>query len=110
MKISTVCAVLALSVFPLAKAFAYSDAHNQATNLFRSSSEPTALDAVWTDKAVFKVGVVDDGSNRDGYAQYVCEVLADKGFKGAGVLVRVIDLAHLEKTEEWRNLGTAFCR
>lgn len=87
----------------------YSDQHEKVKTYFLGNDEPTAKDAVWTDKGVFKVGVLNDGSSRDGYAGYVCQVLIDHGFKGRGVLVRVIDIARLVSTGEWVNLGTAFC-
>jgi hypothetical protein len=91
---------------------AYSASQNQISveDYFKSDEEPKVLDALWTDKAIFKVGVRDDGTGRDGYAQYVCLVLNTKGFKGKNILVRVIDLPKLIATDEWINLGTAFCK
>ncbi|KMK51567.1 hypothetical protein RO21_05570 [[Actinobacillus] muris] len=78
--------------------------------IFLSDEEPKVKDAVWTSDFVFKVGVKDDGTKRDGYAQYVCLVLAENGFTGKDVLVRVIDIDKLRKTGEWINLGTAKCQ
>jgi ABC-type sulfate transport system permease subunit len=91
---------------------AYSASKNQTAveDYFKSSEEPKVLDALWTDEAIFKVGVRNDGSGRDGYAQYVCLVLNSKGFKGKDILVRVIDLPKLIASDEWVNLGTAFCK
>ena len=78
--------------------------------LFQSSDEPTAKDAVWTAKDIFKVGVIDDGSRRGGYAQYVCSVLADEGFKGQGVWVQIIDVVKLTRSGSWVKLGEARCQ
>lgn len=77
---------------------------------FKGSKEPTAKDAAWTSNTTFKVGVLDDGSPRDGYAMYVCEVLHENGFKGRKILVRIIDIAKLVRTGKWINLGTAWCQ
>lgn len=40
-------------------------------------SEPKVTDAVITDANVLYASVNDDGSRRDGYASYLCEVLSD---------------------------------
>ena len=77
---------------------------------FIGSDEPRVIDALWTDKHVFKVAMASDGSNRDGYAQYVCQVLYKHGYKGEGVLVRVVDYPRLVKTGDWVNMGTAQCK
>jgi hypothetical protein len=76
---------------------------------FKGYSEKTTKDATWTGKDVFKVGVVDDGSNRDEYAQYVCQVLYRHGFGGAGILVQVIDVQKRGGVEPWVILGEALC-
>jgi hypothetical protein len=77
---------------------------------FISSEEPNVIDALWTDKHVFKVGMVSDGSNRDGYAQHVCQVLYDYDYKGDSILVRVIDYPRLLDGDGWVNLGSAQCK
>lgn len=74
---------------------------------FISNEEPRVKDAIWSDKKVFKIGVIDDGSSRDGYAQYVCTIL--KGHKLKNILVRVIDYQKVIDGE-WVNLGTAHCK
>lgn len=78
--------------------------------LFQSSEEKTAKDAVWTSKNIFKVGVFDNGSRRDGYASYVCQVLYEHGFKGRGVWVQVIDILKLTQHSKWVKLGEARCQ
>ncbi|MDG6881068.1 Uncharacterised protein [Phocoenobacter uteri] len=95
---------------PFASADNLDKAREDVKNYFISDSEPKVIDAIWTSSNTFKVGVVDDNTNRDGYAQYVCMELNDKGFKGKNVLVRVIDIQKLTQTGEWVNLGTAYCQ
>lgn len=74
-----------------------------------SRDEPTSKDAVWTADDVFKVGVIDDGTDRSGYAEYVCNVLYDYGFKEKKVWVQVIDIVKLTRTNKWEKLGEAHC-
>lgn len=40
-------------------------------------SEPKIKDVLITDANVLYASVIDDGTNRDGYAEYVCQVLSD---------------------------------
>jgi len=40
-------------------------------------SEPKVKDAVITDANVLYVSVIDDETNRNGYAEYICEVVKD---------------------------------
>lgn len=40
-------------------------------------TEPKVKGAIFTDANVLYVDVLDDGSKRDGYASYLCEVLRD---------------------------------
>jgi hypothetical protein len=87
-----------------------SDAKREQIRLhFKGNSENTTKDATWTGKDVFKVGVVDDGSNRDAYARYVCRVLYGHGFEGAGVSVQVIDIQKRGGVEPWVILGEVRC-
>lgn len=56
---------------------------------------------------MFKVGVINNGASRDGYAQYICEVVSEAGLRG--VSVQVIDIQKLVKTNKWEKLGEHFC-
>ncbi len=89
---------------------AQSSAHEKVKRHFQSGAEPTTKDAVWTQDDIFKVGVLNDGSRRDGYASYVCEVLYDYGFRGAKIQVQVIDIQKLVSEGSWDRLGRAYCR
>lgn len=78
--------------------------------IFIGPEEPKVKDAIWTQKGVFKVGVIDDGTNRSGYANYVCEVLYEHGFKGKKVWVQVLDVVKLARDGDWVKLGEARCQ
>jgi competence protein ComGC len=80
----------------------------QTTGYFISDYEPTTKDALWTQDGVFKVGVLNDGTSRDGYAQYVCEVLRSDFGIDSKVLIRVIDVMQVQNSN-WVNLGSAYC-
>lgn len=100
-----------LAAFPVAsQGSKYSARHESIEAHFKGSAEPTAKDALWTSRNIFKVGVMDNGSNRDGYAQYVCNELYARGFKGERVWVQIIDIAKLVRTDKWVKLGEAHCQ
>ena len=81
----------------------------EVVTYFQSSQEPTSKDALWTASDIFKVGVIDNGSSRDGYAQYVCSTLAEFGLS-RGTWVQVIDIVKLTQKNKWVKLGEAHCR
>lgn len=70
--------------------------------------EKKVKDATWNSRGFpsLIVGVWDDKTRRDGYAQYLCGVLKDHGVKGGKV--RILDQAAALK-DEWTELGTADC-
>ncbi|KAA2240322.1 hypothetical protein F0L74_29620 [Chitinophaga agrisoli] len=63
--------------------FSCGTAENPATNpnnqeaLTEVKKEPKIKDAVITEANVLYAAVDDDGTRRDGYAQYLCQVLAE---------------------------------
>lgn len=86
------------------------DQRQEITDYFLSGEEPTVLDATWTADKIFKIGVKDDGSRRDGFAEYACiEINNQFNAKEQGVWVQVIDYNKLMKTNEWVKLGEAHC-
>ena len=76
---------------------------------FIGSDEPKVLDALWSDDNIFKVVVAVDGSNPNDYAQHVCQVLHNKGFKDDALLVDVVDIEKPFLNDSWANIGTAQC-
>lgn len=60
----------------------------------------------------WQVGVVDDGSRRDGYAEYLCIMLDELGAVDNQSRIRVVDIAALESSSgDFRSaaLGEADC-
>lgn len=102
--------ILVISIPSYSFAQSFGAKHDKAVKIFQGNQEPTAKDAVWTQRDIFKVGVINDGTSRNGYAQYVCEVLYDEGFKGQGVWVQVIDIVKLNNSGKWVKLGEARCQ
>ena len=54
------------------------DEPNNKSALEEIQKEPKVLDAIITDANVLYVSVKDDGTKRDGYAGYLCEILREK--------------------------------
>lgn len=69
-------------------------------------AEPKVISAAWQDESLpsLLVGVADDGSRRDGYAEYICQVLAEQRVYGG--VVHVLDGHAEERTE----LGEHWCK
>ena len=88
----------------------YSPQHDEVLRYFTSGQEPKVKDALWTSRDIFKVGLLNDGTSRDGYAGYVCEVLYEHGFKGKAIWVQAIDIAVLKRTGKWVKLGESHCK
>ncbi len=78
-------------------------------NYFKSDQEPTVKDAVWTSNSTFKVGVLDNGTNRSGFASYICEVLRSDFKIKEDVIISIIDIAKLVNTGQWITLGKKYC-
>lgn len=73
-----------------------------------SPEEPKIKDAVWmTDKNLY-IGVIDDGSNRSGLADYVCSIATEKG--APAELVKVVDIVKVKRDGKFHELGKSYCR
>lgn len=81
------------------------DKKQQVVNHFKG--DKTIKDSVWASASTFRVGVLDDGSSRDGLAQYVCQEL--NALNVHKVTVKVIDIQALVSTNKWIDLGQANC-
>ncbi|KTE24423.1 MULTISPECIES: hypothetical protein [unclassified Sphingopyxis] len=77
------------------------------------ASEPKIKDLSYdaTNTVQWNVGVLDDGSRRTGYAQYVCQVLQEKGALAGRTHVRIVDIAKVAQGSDFRdaNLGHVIC-
>lgn len=107
-RIALLSAAIALSISATAQA-GYSPEHDKAQRHFQSDAEPTAKDAIWTAPDIFKIGVQDNGANRDGYAEYACSVLNEHGFAGKRIWVQIIDIDKLVREQRWVKLGETWC-
>ena len=88
----------------------YAESREDAVKYFKSDQEKTTKDATWGSKTDFRVGVLNDGSNRDGYARYVCSVLMDDfGFRNKNLHVGVYDIAKLAYQKKWIRIGRHYC-
>ncbi len=74
-----------------------------------AKAEPKISEATWSNDDSFWVLVDDDGSSRDGYAEYVCILANDAGRPdGRFVAVTVWDRASAS-TSNPKQLGKAYC-
>jgi hypothetical protein len=99
-----------LGCFFMQSAWADSSADKQAIAQKLIRTEPKVKDAYWSNGSTLLVGVLDDGSRRDGYASYVCEVLYEEGLRGKAIFVKVIDILKIVKENSRVVLGEARCR
>lgn len=76
-------------------------------NYLKSGQEPSVKDAMWSTDYVLKLGMLNNGSNRDGFASYMCQELADRGIRN--VTVHVVDIVKLTMTGKWVKMGEANC-
>lgn len=105
-----IIALVAASCANPAFSYAADPAREAVAKHFIGPSENIAKDAAWTSRRMFKVGVIDNGTSRDGYAQYVCQIVREHGIADPDLRVQVIDIAKLVRTDKWVKLGEAACR
>jgi len=84
--------------------------YDKIVTFFQGETEPKALDATWDSKTSFKIGVVDDGSNWENYANHACEILYNEELKGQAIEVKIIDIHQLAYKKRWVTLGHATCK
>lgn len=101
-------ALLLIFILVIACTAAGISAREKIKQQFKGPEEPTAKDAIWTSETMFKVGVIDNGLDRSGYADYVCGEINAAGIRQ--VDVQIIDIAKLARQNKWVKLGTAKCR
>lgn len=101
-----VVALIALA--PESEPWQPSAAQREVVAYLMSDEEPTVKDAIWTSGYMLKAGVLNDGNSRNGFAQYLCEVLRERDLH-RGTTVQVIDIARLARDGDWVTLGQARC-
>lgn len=108
MRLISVFSTVVLALPLLASAAPSQDQKDFATFLVKSGKEPKVKDATWmTDKNLY-VGVTNDGTRRDGFADYICSVADDHGLKPQ--MVKVIDVVKVVRTGKFVELGKAYCK
>ena len=80
---------------------------------FMNNDEPAVKDATWKDKGseVLYLGVLNDKGNRDGYADYACQILIDDfDMAGRGIQVHIMDIVKIANDGKWVQLGKSICK
>ena len=77
---------------------------------FKSDEEPSVKDALFPNNTL-KLGMHNDGSNRDGFAEYACQILQSEFNVDVNelVIVNIIDIDKLVRTDKWKSIGKANC-
>lgn len=77
---------------------------------FKSDEEPSVADALFPNSTL-KLGMHNDGSNRDGFAKYACQILQSDFDVDVNelVIVNIIDIDKLVRTDKWVDIGKANC-
>lgn len=101
---------LTSAAIPCAMAQYKADESRQAAITAIKKDSSKVKDALWTSATRLKIGVLDDGTPRHGFASYTCGLLTELGFTDIKVTVDVIDIAKLVQTNKWHTLGTARCQ
>ena len=90
----------------------YSTKGGQDAALKEVRKEPKVKAAIITDAGVLYVCVLDDGTKRDGYAQYLCEVLSD--YNTTVEMVKVVKFGSTDDPDRDNAygvlLGKAYCK
>ncbi len=76
---------------------------------FLGENKRIAKDAMWSTANVFRVGVIDDGTNRDLLASAYCQDVRDAGITGS-VTVNIMDIVKITRQNKWVKLGSQQCR
>ena len=101
---------LILTVLLVPGSFASASAGNwreQAISVLKT--EPKVVDAMFTQDISLWVSMKDDGSRRDGYAEYVCLALYEAGMQnGDFVVIKILDAAALTR-DKMVELGRFEC-
>ncbi|QLG90725.1 hypothetical protein HZF02_01615 [Pseudomonas yamanorum] len=77
------------------------------TYLVKSGEEPKVKDATWATDSNLYVGVIDDTTRRDGFADYICSVAVDHGLSPD--LIKIIDIVKLVRTGKFVEIGKSNC-
>lgn len=112
-RLSLLACAIHVAAAPLADAADRPDwmspSHAAVVEQIKREDGKTALDILWTSRDVLAVGVLSNGTSRDGFAQYLCYTVLEHGFGGKDVTVKVLDVARLKRENDWTPIGRALC-
>lgn len=109
-KVLVIFFAMILATPALIYAESFGPKYDKIITFFQGETEPSALDAIWESRTLFKIGVIDDGSNWEDYANYACEILYNEGLKGQAIEVKIIDIQKLAYKKQWVTLGQTTCQ
>ena len=72
-------------------------------------AEKTVFEAVWFNPQYLKLTRHKTPTKQDGFAQYICTVIAETGYKGRYIDVEIIDVLPLVQRKQWNVIGKARC-
>ncbi|SHI80285.1 hypothetical protein SAMN02745911_1216 [Aureimonas altamirensis DSM 21988] len=72
------------------------------------NEEQSVVEALWSTYRTMWVSMRDDGSNRRGFAEYLCLVLNDYDLGEGSIRVRIFDAGAMARGEQ-REIGEATC-
>ena len=75
---------------------------------FKGDEEPSVEDALFS-SSTLSLGMHNDGSSRDGFAKYACQILQSEFNVKETVIVNIIDIDKLVFADKWEKLGKANC-
>lgn len=103
-------ALCAASLAGAAESPSSDDTREAVVAYFLGGDEPTVEAASWTSDTEFAVGVHYMGSSENGFARYVCSILAKRGL-AAGASVHVVDINTMgPDPKRWQVVGEAMCK
>lgn len=83
--------------------------HHDVLNYLKSGSEKKVKDAVWASSDLLKVGMYSDGTNKNGFAEYLCNIVYENALKNKKITIKIVDYQKLMQNNEWVNIGSANC-
>lgn len=86
----------------------YGENYDAALAFIISDNKKTIKDAAWISSNTLKVSVIDNGTDRNGYASYICEELYGYGIYGTSVYI--VDVVKLIRQNRSVNLGISDCK
>ena len=95
--------VLVLAVSGMAEGLP--ESYRQALKAIKT--EKKVADAFWQNPGLLWVGMKSDGTNRSGYAEYLCLVLSDYDIHKVDVVIK--DYQKLMLKKEFVTMGVAYC-